>query len=126
MKQHHQSKNTKGLKPRPKLLDSADRPQIDVALRRENRSLGTDELLERLRLRAPQFYNLAEVVGSWVWISFDEKQPAEVTAALSQFGFHWNNLRQAWQHPCGTAEPDSKFDPRKRFGSHFAADQKAA
>ena len=127
MKQNHKSKNNKGLKARPKLLDSADRPQVDIALRRANRSLQTGQLLERLRLRAPQFYNLAEVVGRWVWIAFAEKQPAYVTAALSQFGFHWNSLRQAWQHPCGTVRVERpKFDPRKRFGSRFAADLKAA
>ena len=27
---------------------------------------------------------------------------ARVTRVLAELGFHWNNTRQAWQHPCGT------------------------
>ena len=52
-----------------------------------------------------------------MWITFPEKQPVEVTCQLSQLGFHWNNLRQAWQHPCGTMPADRKnYDPRSRYG----------
>jgi hypothetical protein len=41
---------------------------------------------------------------------------------LSELGFHWNNTRQAWQHPCGTiAFERANYDPRKRYGSHFPA-----
>lgn len=129
MKTKPQSKHTKGLKSRPELLDTApaDRPQIDFALRRVNRSLDTEQLLELLRKSAPRFYELAEVVGKWVWIAFPEKQPLDVTTALSQLGFHWNNSRQAWQHPCGTVqEARRSYDPRTRYGSQFPADQKAA
>ena len=66
-----------------------------------NRALNTEKLLSLLRSEAPNFFELAEVVGKWVWIQFDQKQPAIVTAALSELGFHWNNARQSWQHPCG-------------------------
>jgi len=46
---------------------------------------------------------------------------------LSQFGFHWNNSRKCWQHPCGQfATEGSGADPRQKYGSHFAADLKAA
>jgi hypothetical protein len=63
------------------------------------------------------------VVGKWVWVQFDGKQPATVTNVLSELGFHWNNTRQAWQHPCGTiADERADYDPRKRYGSYFAAD----
>ena len=86
-----------------------------------------EELLALLSEEAPHFFDLAEIVGDWVWIQFENKQPSEVTAALAEFGFHWNNTCQTWQHPCGTI-PDERatYDPRKRYGSYFAADQKPA
>jgi len=71
-------------------------------------------------------YDRAEVMGKWVWISFADKLPREITQALSQFGFHWNNVRQAWQHPGGTLPGRQEFNPRKRYGSHIASDEKAA
>jgi hypothetical protein len=46
---------------------------------------------------------------------------------LAELGFHWNNKRQSWQHPCGTITDErATYDPRKRYGSYFAADQKPA
>jgi hypothetical protein len=70
---------------------------------------------------------IAEVVGKWVWIQFDGKQPVTITSVLSELGFHWNNTRQAWQHPCGTITDErADYDPRKRYGSYFAADRIAA
>ena len=68
---------------------------------------------------------LAEVVGKWVWIQFAGKQPFRVTQVLAELGFHWNNTRQTWQHPCGTISDErATYDPRKRYGSYFAADVK--
>jgi hypothetical protein len=102
-------------------------PKINWEQRRENRRMDTEKLLELLRTQAPRFWELAEVIGKWVWISFTEKQPREITFALSQLGFHWNNKRQTWQHPCGTLiEEPSLFDPRRKYGSHPAATLKAA
>ena len=74
-----------------------------------------------------RFYELAQVIGKWVWVTFPEKQPLEVTSTLSQLGFHWINARQAWQHPCGTIPVERRsFNPRRRYGAHFAADKNAA
>lgn len=87
-----------------------------------NRALNTDKLVNLLRNEAPRFFELAEVVGKWVWIQFDGKQPSEVTTALSEFGFSYNYRRQLWQHPCGTILQPS-YDPRKRYGSYFVADR---
>ena len=87
---------------------------------------GWFDRLAFLRTEAPQFYTLAEVVGRWVWIQFNEKQPREVTAALAQLGFHWNNKRQLWQHPCGVLTEGSPDDPRTKYGSLFAADAQPA
>ncbi len=88
-----------------------------------NRTLDSETLLAVLRGNAPRFFELAEVVGRWVWIQFAEQQPREITSRLSELGFHWNNTRQAWQHPCGLNRHEAAtFDPRKVYGSYFAAD----
>ncbi len=103
------------------------RAKIDTARRQANRALNTERLLALLRRETPKFFELAEVVGKWVWIQFDGKQPVTVTAVLSELGFHWNNKRQSWQHPCGMFRDQSvRFDPRRKYGSYFAADQKPA
>ena len=122
------SQNQKsGLKSRPEQLNTKQLPKIDLALRRANRALKTENLLALLRSQTPSFFEIAEVVGKWVWIQFTDKQPPDVTKVLAELGFHWNNNRQTWQHPCGTIQVEPvKHDPRKRYGSHFAADQKAA
>jgi len=100
---------------------------IDFDLRFQNRALNTENLLALLRRETPSFFEVAEVVGKWVWIQFKEIPAAEIRQQLAQLGFHWNNTRQAWQHPCGTVaiEP-ANYDPRKRYGSYFAADRLAA
>jgi hypothetical protein len=106
--------------------ERAPLPRIDFARRQANRQLPTDQLLSLLRTEAPRFYDLAEVVGKWVWIQFPERQPREVTAVLAQLGFHWNNTRQAWQHPCGAFTLSSPGDPRAKYGTHHAADLQTA
>ena len=87
----------------------------------------TEKLLSLLRSETPNFFDIAEVVGKWVWIQFSDKQPPTVTRVLAELGFLWNNTRQTWQHPCGTiADERATSDPRKRYGSYFAADMKPA
>ena len=130
--QNHQNKkqNSSGLENRNENINQEGKPslpKIDLELRRNNRALPTAKVLEVLQGEAPSFWQKAEVVGKWIWIQFKEKQSREVTAVLSQLGFHWNNKRQAWQHPCGnfTQKPAS-YDPRERYGSAFPADSQAA
>ncbi len=127
-KTQNTNKNQKSVaQNRPEQLGTGDRPKINLALRRENRKLETEKLLALLRNDTPNFFELAEVVGKWVWIQFTDKQPPSITRVLAELGFHWNNTRQTWQHPCGTiADERATYDPRKRYGSYFAADQKAA
>jgi hypothetical protein len=113
------------LKSRPEQLNTAKTGlrRINFARRRVNRSLDTESLLSVIRNRAPRFFDLAEVVGKWVWIHFADKQPVEVTRALAELGFHWNRTRQTWQHPCGLQRNvAATYDPRARYGSYFAAD----
>ena len=116
-----------GLKSRTEQLSTGSRPQIDFELRKTNRSLDTDSLLALLRRETPNFYEVAEVVGKWVWIQFDGKQPGEVTRILAELGFSWNYSRQVWQHPCGMLPVlGTIFDPRKKYRSYFPADNKPA
>jgi hypothetical protein len=121
-------KNQKeGLLSRSEQLSTENRPEIDFALRRANQSLDTEKLLALLRSEAPRLFEVAEVVGKWVWVQFKEKQPSTITRVLAELGFHWNNARQTWQHPCGTIQKErAAFDPRKRYRSYFAADAKPA
>jgi len=127
----HQTKvkNSSGLKNRNEKIVQ-DKPKlvpVDFDLRRANRTLPTQKVLSLLQDEAPSFWAIAEVVGKWVWIQFKEKQPRQVTAVLAQLGFHWNNTRQAWQHPCGHfMKQPASYDPRTRYGSSFPADEKAA
>jgi hypothetical protein len=100
--------------------------RIDFNRRHRNRALRTESLLHLIRREAPEFWELAEVVGRWVWIQFDDRQPSKITAALSEFGFHWNNRRQVWQHPCGTIAATSNQDPRRKYRSYFPADMTPA
>jgi len=118
-----------GLKSRSEQLNTPKTglAKINQAQRRVNRSLNTQNLLALLRVETPDFFTLAEVVGQWVWIQFGEKQPKAITSRLAELGFHWNNARQTWQHPCGTlADERATYDPRKRYGSYFAAQVKPA
>ena len=117
---NHESKS--GLKNRPEPFSTANPTRIDFIRRRANRSLDTENLLALLQNNAPGFFELAEVVGRWVWIQFAAKQPAAVTRVLAELGFHWNKARQTWQHPCGMYRDErATYDPRRRYGCYFAA-----
>jgi len=100
--------------------------QINLARRRANRELPTEKVLSLLQKEAPRFFELAEVVGKWVWVQFTEKQPREITSRLAEFGFHWNNKRQVWQHPCGAVTAGTQSDPREKYPTYFPADAKTA
>ena len=127
MKTTTKKKQENGLLSRSEQSGTEIRPEIDYALRRTNRALETDKLLALLRSEAPRFFEVAEVVGKWVWVQFSDKQPPTITRVLAELGFHWNNARQVWQHPCGTIrEERATVDPRKRYRSYFAADAKSA
>jgi len=109
-----------------KTADSEQPHRVDFRQRFQNRALSTERVLNMLHQQAPRFWELAQVVGQWVWIQFEEKQPPQITAALSQFGFHWNRKRQTWQHPCGQFTTGSRRDPRDKYQTYFPADAKAA
>jgi hypothetical protein len=98
-------------------------PKLDFTRRQANRQLPTPQLLQLLHDEAPDLWQLAKVVGNWVWIAFSQKQPRQITGTLSAFGFSWNRARQSWQHPCGDIRSRAaSYDPRRRYGSRPAAE----
>ena len=103
-----------------------NRLPIDTEARKKNRTLPTTKVLELLKSSNPGLFNLAEVVGKWVWVSFRETPAPELRQILAQLGFHWNRERQAWQHPCGAFRLRSFQDPHEKYVSYFPADEKAA
>ncbi len=102
------------------------RPFVNFAERDRNRQLPTEKVLETLRRWMPRAYELAEVVGKWIWITFPEQPAERIRADLSQLGFHWNNTRKCWQHPCGETLPRGQQNPREKYTTYFPADLKAA
>jgi hypothetical protein len=125
MKTNIKKQNQSGLQSRPEQQQStkqiaseqsAERGllRIDFAQRKLNRELPTEQVLDLLQRRLRPAFEVAEVVGKWIWVTFTEKQPQEITAELSQLGFHWNNRRQVWQHPCGVFKGEP-VDPRSKY-----------
>jgi len=99
---------------------------IDAEARKKNRTLPTPKVLELLKNANPGLFNLAEVVGKWVWVAFRETPAPELRQILAQLGFHWNRERQAWQHPCGAFRLRGFQDPHEKYESYFPADSRAA
>ena len=84
-----------------------------------NRKLPLEKVLEKLSRWMPKQYELVEVVGKWVWVTFPEPPAERVRAELSQLGFHWNNTRKCWQHPCGETLPRGTQEPRDKYEAWF-------
>jgi len=96
-------------KPRP--------PQIDLHLRRARRTFNVFHMVNLIKKEAPELAPLTSRVGGWLWLRFDGVQSPDITARVAQLGFHWNNNRQVWQHPCGRFyKKPASYDPRERYG----------
>jgi hypothetical protein len=95
------------------------KPYVNFAERDFNRALPTEKVLEKLKRWMPRQYELAEDVGKWVWITFPEAPAERTRAELSQLGFHWNNIRKCWQHPCGAPLPRGTQEPREKYTAYF-------
>ena len=129
-------KTGSGLKSRSAQLSSSSTPAqpekkdnrlpIDTEARKKNRFLPTDKVLELLKTSNSGLFNLSEVVGKWVWVAFRETPAPELRQILAQLGFHWNNTRQTWQHPCGLFRLRGYQDPHEKYASYFPADSRAA
>jgi hypothetical protein len=62
-----------------------DRLPIDRDARKRNRTFPTPKVLNWLRTTLPDAYGLAEVVGRWVWVQFQEKPAADIRQQLVAF-----------------------------------------
>ena len=65
----------------------------------------------------------ADLVGQWIWISFDDKPDRELRRTLKDFGFRWSKRRGKWAHNCGhptksayQSDPWEKYDHRMVTG----------
>jgi hypothetical protein len=89
-----------------------------------NRRLTTEKVLNYLRTQLPSQYELAEVVGKWVWLDVSPARKPGLASVLWALGFHWNQRRGVWQHPCGRFDPlgSHPTDPRAKYRCYFPAD----
>jgi hypothetical protein len=89
-----------------------------------NRGLSTEKVLNCLRTQLPSQYELAEVVGKWVWLDVSPARKPGLASVLWALGFHWNQRRGVWQHPCGRFDPlgSHPTDPRAKYRCYFPAD----
>jgi len=86
----------------------------------------TDKVLALLHTVNPDLFNLAEVVGKWIWVQFKEQPAATLRQQLAQLGFHWNRERQAWQHPCGAFRLRGAGDPHDKYPTYYPGYQRPA
>ena len=110
----------------PSAVAPASKPDtrlpIDTEARKKNRTLPTEKVLALLQQQDRRLWELAEVVGKWIWVSFKETPAAEIRQSLAQLGFHWNRERQPWQHPCGQFRLSSAQDPHEKYSTYRPAD----
>ena len=122
MKTNTNTNSDSGLLNRTAQRIETQLPKIDFAKRHLNRTLPTRQVLELIHGEAPRFWELCQVVGNWIWIQFEQRQPRSVTMELAQLGFHWNRRRQVWQHPCGEFRTSIPIDPREKYPTFYPAD----
>ena len=61
----------------------------------------------------------AERVGSWVWVSFDEKPDEATINNLKEYGFRWSPRRKKWAHNCGRPCRSSKSNPWDKYDHRY-------
>ena len=108
--------------PQAQPVKRDERLPIDAEARKKNRTLPTEKVLALLQQHDRRLWEMAEVVGKWIWVSFSEQPAPTVRQTLAQLGFHWNRTRQSWQHPCGQFRLSSSGDPREKYPSTHPAD----
>ena len=126
--QRFQKKAMKTTKQKIKASAPANVRPSSVSKHHANRGLSTDAVLNYLRARLPRQYELAEVVGKWVWLDVSPSRKPGLASVLWALGFHWNQRRGVWQHPCGSFNPFGihPADPRAKYRSYFPADLQTA
>jgi hypothetical protein len=63
-----------------------------------------------------------------VWLDVCPARKPNLANLLWSLGFHWNQRRGVWQHPCGSFDPFGVHptNPRAKYRSYFPADLKSA
>src|SRR3989304_691051 len=77
-------------------------------------------LIETLNQKAQAAQRLGagvEIVGSWVWATFEAKPPPETRQALKAEHFRWNPTRHVWQF-AGTRSRRSPADTQELISQH--------
>jgi len=79
-------------------------------------STGTHNLIEVVEFCKHNGFHQAEIVGRWVWITFNEKPSETIREKLKGFGFRWIKRRGRWAHNCGHPSKRGRQDPRFKYG----------
>ena len=74
--------------PQAQAVKTDSRLPIDTEARKQNRTLPTEKVLALLQQQDRRLWELAEVVGKWIWGSFSEQPAPTVRQTLAQLGFH--------------------------------------
>jgi hypothetical protein len=113
---------------RPSSVPKMRKAQGKLIRHYANRKLSTETVLHYLRTKLPQQYGLVEIVGKWVWLDVSPARKPGLASLLWTLGFHWNQRRRVWQHPCGKFDPlgSHPTDPRTKYRCYFPADIKPA
>ena len=122
--QRFQKKAMKTTHPKIEASAPANVRPSSVSKHQMNRKLSTEAVLNYLRTRLPRQYETAEVVGQWVWLDVSPARKPMLAKMLWSLGFHWNQRRGVWQHPCGRFDPlgNHPTDPRAKYRCYFPAD----
>jgi hypothetical protein len=69
-----------------------------------------------------------EIIGAWVWVTFDAKPDDETRASLKGAGFRWSARRGQWANACGVAKRARMRSghPRDLYGSVRVDDETGA
>jgi hypothetical protein len=115
--------NVEAATPANAVQQSSNRAERVAVKHNANRELPTQKVLALLKRELPSQYELAEIVGKWVWLDFPQATHRAAANTLYRLGFHWNQRRCVWQHPCGAFAPYAPHpgEPRAKYGSQFAA-----
>jgi hypothetical protein len=124
MKTTNQNEASAPANVRPSSVSRTSKAQPDFVKHCANRRLSTEEVVNCLRAQLPRQYEIAEVVGKWVWLDVFPARKQNLASLLWALGFHWNQRREVWQHPCGSFDPlgSHPADPRIKYRSYFPAD----
>lgn len=68
---------------------------------------------------------VVEMIGAWVWVTFDAKPGSEDREALKAAGFRWMKRRGQWAHNCGIRTKAARgYHPREKYGSVLVEDER--